>query len=85
MKFATFLLVLCMLAMPAAMLPQPPQRDKPFDVNVARQNLRDARAALDQAGGEWGGHRVNAIKHIDAALGELNEAERWAHNHGDIR
>jgi hypothetical protein len=85
MRFSTFVLIALMLVMPATMLPQPPQRDRPFDVNQARQNLRDARAFLDQAGGEWGGHRVSAIKHIDAALGELNEAERWAHAHGDVR
>ena len=57
MRFATFLLIAFMLVMPATMLPQPPQGDKPFDVNQARQNLRDARAFLDQAGGDWGGHR----------------------------
>src|SRR5438552_11169679 len=34
---------------------------------------------------EWGGHRVQAMKHIDAALDELEEAERWAREHHDIK
>lgn len=85
MRTATFVLIALMLVMPTALLPQPPQRDRPFDVHEAREGLRSARAFLDQAGGEWGGHRAKAIHHIDEALRELDEAEHWARDHGDIR
>jgi len=30
---------------------------------------------------DWGGHRVKAMGHIQAAVSELNEAEKWAREH----
>jgi len=32
-----------------------------------------------------GGHRVAAIKHIDAVLQELEKAEDWARQHHEIK
>jgi hypothetical protein len=61
-----------------------PQKDVPAKVDSARQALQNARNQLDHAGGEWGGHRVNAMKHIDEALNELNQAEKWAKEHHEM-
>lgn len=61
-----------------------PQKDVPARVDSARHALQNARGQLDQAGGDWGGHRVNAIKHIDEALTELNEADKWAKEHHEM-
>ncbi len=86
MRIATAVLLTLMIILPTAtLLPAPPQRDVPAEVESARRALQGARNDLDHAGGEWGGHRVAAIRHIDAALGELGEAERWARAHRDIR
>jgi len=63
----------------------PPQRDVPGQVEAARRALQGARNDLEHAGGEWGGHRVAAMKHIDEAVRELNEAEKWAKEHHDIK
>jgi hypothetical protein len=53
-------------------------------VDEARNKLRDARHDLENAGGEWGGHRVKAMNHIDAALRELEEAEHYAREHHEM-
>jgi len=65
--------------------PTPQQHDVPGEVDAARRALQGARNDLEHAGGEWGGHRVAAMKHIDEAVRELNEAEKWAKEHHDIR
>ena len=75
------LITLCTISV----LPASPQRDVPAEVNSARQALRNARNELEHAGGQWGGHRVAAMKHIDEALKELGEAEGWAREHHDIK
>jgi hypothetical protein len=86
MRIATAVLLALMVMVPIATpSPASPQRDVPGEVDSARRALQGARNDLDHAGGEWGGHRVAAIRHIDAALGELGEAERWAHAHHDIK
>jgi hypothetical protein len=85
MKIATLLLAAITLVAPSAVFPQPPQRDVPAEVDAARNALKQANGELEHAGGEWGGHRVKAMQHIQAALGELNEAERWAHEHHDVK
>jgi hypothetical protein len=75
------LITLCTISV----LPASPQRDVPAEVNSARQALKNARNELEHAGGQWGGHRVAAMKHIDEALKELGEAEGWAREHHDIK
>ena len=32
-----------------------------------------------------GGHRVKAMQHIQEAIAELNEAEKWAREHHEIK
>jgi hypothetical protein len=44
------------------------------DMHRAEKLLRDARAVLAGAPGEYGGHRDKAIKRVDEALGEIHEA-----------
>jgi hypothetical protein len=86
MKIATLILLVLMIMLPTVpLLPNPPQRDVPVEVESARQALKNARNDLEHAGGGWGGHRVEAMKHIDEALRELGEAEKWAREHHDIR
>jgi len=87
MKIATLiLLTLTMIMVPTvSLLPEPPQRDVPAEVEAARRGLEGARNDLAHAGGDWGGHRIQAINHIDAALKEIGEAEKWAREHHDIK
>lgn len=60
-----------------------PQGDVPARIDSAREALRNAQHQLDEAGTDWGGHRVSAIKHIDEAMKELDAAEKWAREHHD--
>ena len=86
MRLATLAVLLTMIASPATSLfPRAPQRDIPAEVEAARRSLQGARNDLEHAGGEWGGHRVAAMKHIDEAVKELNEAEKYAREHHDIK
>lgn len=86
MRIATLVLIALMIILPTVTLfPAPPQRDVPAEVESARHALQGARNDLEHAGGEWGGHRVAAMRHIDEALRELGEAEKWARGHHDIK
>jgi len=86
MKIATFILLALMIMLPTVpLLPEPPERDAPGEVESARRALQGARNDLEHAGGDWGGHRVEAMKHIDAALKELGEAEKWAREHREMK
>ena len=87
MKIATLiLLTLTVIMVPTvSLLPEPPQKDVPAEVEAARRGLEGARNDLAHAGGDWGGHRMQAINHIDAALKEIGEAEKWAREHHDIK
>ncbi len=68
-----------------ARVQQVASRDIEADIQQARHSLEQAKNQLAGAGQEWGGHRVNAIKHIDEALAELTGAEKWARAHKDIK
>ena len=68
-----------------ARVQQVASRDIEADIQQARHSLEEAKSQLAGAGQEWGGHRVNAIKHIDGALAELTAAEKWAKAHKDIK
>ncbi|HZQ96153.1 MAG TPA: hypothetical protein VFA67_14145 [Candidatus Sulfotelmatobacter sp.] len=86
MKIAMLTLLAVMVMSPAVSLfPQPPQRDVPAEIDAARRSLQTANTELEHAGGQWGGHRVAAMKHIQQAVAELNEAEKWARAHHDIK
>lgn len=84
MKIAT--LLLAALLFPAAtLLSQPPQKDVPAEVDSARSALKGALNDLQHAGGDWGGHRSKAMGHIQEALTELNEAEKFAKEHHEMK
>src|SRR5438552_2270247 len=85
-KTATLVLFSVMMMVPSPTLFSAPfQKDKPAEVDRAEQSLQTAKGELEKAGTEWGSHRVQAIKHIDAALKELEQAEQWARQHHDIK
>jgi hypothetical protein len=58
------------LAAAAAAEPHP-------ELRAAMANLRDAREHLDHAAHDFGGHRVAAIKAVDQAIHEVNEAMKY--------
>jgi hypothetical protein len=80
MKVVRLILLALMIMSPVVPL-LPFQRDVPAEVESARRALQGARNDLANAGSDWGGHRVAAMKHIDAALSELAEAEKFAREH----
>ena len=85
MKIATLLLAVVILVAPTTLFSNPPQKDVPAEVTAAQNALKGAYNDLQHAGGDWGGHRVSAMQHIQEALTELNEAEKWAREHHDIK
>lgn len=86
MRIATSILLALLITLSTAgILPASPQRDVPAEVESARHALQSARNDLEHAGGQWGGHRVEAMKHVDEALKELGEAEKWAREHHDMK
>lgn len=86
MRLATLLVLVLLIASPATNLfSSAPQRDVPAEVESAKRALEGARNDLQHAGSEWGGHRVNAMQHIDMALKELNEAEKFAREHHEMK
>lgn len=63
-------------AVPGANTPQE-RREQAEDLHRAEDKLKEARALLAGAPGEYGGHREKAIARVDEALGEVHEA--WEH------
>ncbi len=47
------------------------------EVRRAMRALQNAKADLEKAAHDYGGHRVQAIKSIDEALGHLKEALKF--------
>jgi hypothetical protein len=86
MKIATLVFLALMIVTPTANLfPRAPQKDGPAEVESAKRALQGARNDLEHAGGNWGGHRAAAMNHIDQALKELAEAEKYAREHHDMK
>jgi hypothetical protein len=86
MKIATLILLALMIVLPTVPLrPNPPQQDVPAEVESSKKALQGAFNDLEHAGGNWGGHRVAAMKHIQEALNELGEAEKYAREHHDMK
>ena len=57
-------------------------KDVPAEMHNAIEKLNGAKADLMKAGGEWGGHKANAINHINEALRELQIGADYARSHG---
>jgi hypothetical protein len=66
-------------------IPQNAGKDVPADVLAAQQALQNARKELAAAGNNWGGHRMAAIRHVDAALAEVQKAEQYAREHHEMK
>lgn len=54
--------------------------DQPM-MHRALENLREARGNLEHATADKGGHRVAAIRDIDAAIREVEEGMRYDRRH----
>jgi hypothetical protein len=86
MRIATLVVLALMIVTPTANLfSRAPQKDVPAEVESAKRALQGARNDLEHAGGNWGGHRAAAVNHIDQALKELAEAEKFAREHHDMK
>lgn len=57
-------------------------KDVPAEMHNAVDQLEAAKADLEKAGGEWGGHKANAINFINEALKEIHLATAYAREHG---
>ena len=85
MKIATLVVLALMVVTPTTSLFPAPQHDVPAEVESAKRALEGARNDLQHAGGNWGGHRAAAVNHINEALKELAEAEKFAREHHDMK
>jgi hypothetical protein len=83
MKIVRLLLLAVIILLPMTLLLS--QRDIPAEIGTARQALQGAHNDLEHAGGEWGGHRALAMRHIEEAQKELDLAVAWAREHHDVR
>lgn len=77
--------VILLLALTSLAVPQKATPDVQADMVQAREHLNAARSLALKAGNEWGGHRVTALKHIDAAMAEIDRAEAYAKAHHYIK
>jgi hypothetical protein len=77
--------MLLLVGMTGFAIPQNSGKDVPAQVLAAQQALKNARNELANAGNDWGGHRMAAIKHVDAALAEVQEAEKYAREHHEMK
>jgi len=84
MKIATLILLALMIMLPTGpLLSGPPQRAAELD--SVRQPLQKARYDVAHMPGGWGGHMEAAAQHIDEALKELDEAEKYAREHREMK
>lgn len=69
------------VAAPAAPVPQPAAKAAPAEphpeIRDAIAALRNARNHLQHASHDFGGHRVDAIRAIDGAIGQLQTCTRY--------
>ncbi len=77
--------MLLLIALSGFAVPQKAREDVPAEMQRAHEALSNAKRELQNAGDEWGGHRVKAIGHVDAALNEIKQAETWATQHHEMK
>ena len=70
-SFASLFAILLLIAAASVSITANPVPDQPR-MNAARADLNQARARLQRATSNKGGHRVKAIEYINAAIGEIN-------------
>ena len=77
--------ILLLVGLSTFAVPQKRTHDVPAEMNASRQALQNAKTELSNAGSDWGGHRMAAIKHVDAALAEVQKAEVYARQHHEMK
>jgi hypothetical protein len=74
------LVLLCAFAFPlihsAAAKPAAPPAGPHPEIDAALHNLQEARTHLERAEPVFAGHRLEAIKHVDAAIAQIHDALR---------
>ena len=50
------------------------QREKHPEIDAAMTHLHEAKQNLERAARDFGGHRANALKHVNEALEECRKA-----------
>lgn len=85
MRIATLVFAAAILVTPSTLFPKPAQHDAPAEMETARSALKTAYNDLERAGTDWGGHKSKAMQHIQEAMSELNESEKWAREHHDMK
>ena len=72
------LVLLCAFAFPlmhsAIAKPAVPPAGPHPEIDAALHNLQEARRHLERAEPVFQGHRVEAIKHVDAAIAQIHDA-----------
>lgn len=63
-----------------ALLAPTSQADQP-NMQAALDALQQARAALQRASHDKGGHRAKAIEHVDAAIAQVKAGMRFDRKH----
>ena len=76
--------IVCAMTLPAAAQEKPTARIKRVqmkeekehhpEIAAAMNHLREAKANLEHAAHDFGGHRANALKHVNEALEECRLA-----------
>lgn len=84
MKTATLTLLALMILLPTVpSFSGSPQRAAELD--SVRVPLQKARNDVAHMPGGWGGHMEAVRNHIDEALKELDEAEKYAREHHEMK
>lgn len=80
--FATALAVPVLFQNAAAAEAKPKAKGKEGPLHRAIHELHDAKAYLEKAGHDFGGHKAQAIKDVDAALKSLHAAIEYEEKKG---
>lgn len=84
MKIAALSLLTLMILLPTVSSSGSPQT-RGADLESVRGPLKKARYDVTHMPGGWGGHMEAAASHIDAALKEVDEAEKYAKEHNEMK
>jgi len=85
MKAATLILLALTILLPNVPALSGAPQQRAADLESVRQPLKKARYDAAHMPGGWGGHMEAAANHIDEALKELDEAEKWAREHHEMK
>lgn len=74
LKITSFLVVTAIML---ALTPTSPAAERHPEIHRALEALRDARAHLQAAAHDFGGHKADAIRATDEAIHQLEICERY--------